>query len=316
MLHIGLVSHMGEDHQKIIKDMTDCELYYFHSDRDALVKKGDIIEIVYGNVRQFELAQMTALKWIQTTWAGVENLMYPEMVKSDVMITNLRGQRATSMSEQTIGGILYFTREFHRHVKANQEGRFINCHHQFHLEGSTACVLGAGAIARVMIPKLQALGIKVLGVNTTGKPTAYCPHMYTLETIREELPKVDHVISCLPATTYTNNYINKEFLIKLKKGARFINISRGAVVNEADLVECIENGQISGAMLDVSNPEPPPEDSLLWKNPKILFTAHSSFKPYSEPGTDGFTIFKKNLAYYIAGEKDKMVNVVNKDLGY
>lgn len=316
MLHIALVSRTSEDQRNTLKERFDCELHDFSEDRDGLAGAGDIIEVVYGNVRPFELPEMKKLKWVQATWAGIDNLLYPEMRESGTIVTNVRGQCATSMSEHAIAGLLYFGREFHRHVVGCQNSERTRIQSQFQLSGSTVCVLGAGGIGATLIPKLTALGVNVIGVNSTGTPTPECSDVCTLDEIKGRLSEVDHIVCTLPATQHTHEFIDKSFLMALKTGACIVNISRGALVNEADLVECIESGHICGAVLDVSNPEPPEQDSPLWNNPKVLFTSHTSYGPSSETGRSGFDVFCTNLEYYIEGNRDKMVNVANFELGY
>jgi len=316
MVHIALVSGTNEEQRELLQTNYDCTLHDFSKNRDGLAEHGDIIEIVYGNVRRFELPQMKALKWIQATWAGIDNLTYPEMKQSGVIVSNVRGQCSISMSEHAIAGLFYFGREFHRHVLGCQKAEPTRPQSQFLLTGSTVCVLGTGGIGRTLIAKLTALGIRVLGVNTTGIPTEGCPDMVTLGTIRSRLGDINHVICTLPATAHTHQCIDKSFLMSLKRGACIVNISRGALVNEDDLVECIDSGHISGAMLDVSSPEPPAEESPLWNNPKVLFTSHTSHGPIGDPGRSGFDVFCKNMEHYLNGAHDEMINVVDFDMEY
>ncbi len=288
---------------------------HFHDDRDGLATRGADAQIVYGNVRPHELSALTKLRWVHATWAGVENLLYPEMAASEVVITNCRGQSAVSMSEHALAGLLYLARDLPAHVAADRAGLWKRPVQPRHLAGSRALVLGAGAVGRVLIPKLHALEVEVVAVNTTGRPVDGAAKTMTLDGVADELSTIDHVIVLLPATPHTRHTVDAAFFGRLKPGATLVNISRGSIVDESALLEALDAGQVHGAVLDVTDPEPPADDHPLYGHPRALLTGHRSWMPTPD-GVEAFGVFAHNLRCYVEGRADEMINVVDKPMGY
>ncbi|MCZ7648448.1 MAG: D-2-hydroxyacid dehydrogenase [Planctomycetota bacterium] len=313
---IALVSKMSDVQREAVHAAyPGVEFLDFSQERDGLAARGRAAEIVYGNVRPAELPKLPNLKWIHAGWTGVENLLYPEMLERGVLITNTRGQVAPAMAEHVVAGLLYFARDFDAFRRAQAERRWRAGSQASLLEGSRALVLGVGAIGRVLIPKLAALGVRVRGVNTDGRAVDGCDEVRTLATVREALGDVDHLICLLPATKHTRKFIDEPFLHALKPGASVINVSRGGPLDEAALLKLLDAGHLKGALLDVTDPEPPPAESPLFAHPKVLLTGHES--PHgSKGGPLGFETFLHNLGRYLAGDLDGMRSRVDPEMGY
>jgi len=312
---IAIVSKMSEEDRQRIRARGDVELMDFSEDRDGLAERGSSAQVVYGNVREHEFPKMTDLKWVHATWSGIENLLYPAMKRSEVIITNTRGQVAGPMSEHALAGLLYLSRDLPAWVEASRAGRWRTESHGRLLAGSTVAVLGTGAIAEVLIPKLNALGATVWGVNSDGRSIDGCAETFTMPTIRDRLGDVDHIVVLLASTPTTYKAINHDFLTALKPGAGVVNLSRGAVIDESALLDLLDRDHLRGAVLDVTDPEPPPDDSPLFGHRRVLLTGHRSW----QPGGDGrlsMDIFLHNLRVFLNGRTDEMRHVVNKTRGY
>ena len=312
---IATVSKMSDEDRRRVEAVADVTWLDFSSDRDGLAERGGEVEVVYGNVREHELAALPHLRWVHATWSGIENLLYPAMVGSEVIITNTRGQVALQMSEHAVAGLLHLCRDFPTWVAASRDRQWRADSHATLLSGSTVAVLGTGAIAKVLIPKLTALGATVWGVNSDGRPFAGCEACFTLETIRERLGEIDHIVILLASTPATRKVIDGEFLGGLKPGAGVVNLSRGTVLDEAALIEQIDAGHLRGAVLDVTDPEPPAEDSPLFGHPRILLTGHRSWQP-PMGNRLAMEVFIANLKAFAEGRTEAMVNVVDKSRGY
>ncbi len=315
---IAIVSKMSDAERDEIRSICNGDVTFVESseDRDVLAREGADVEIVYGNVRDFELSQLPKLSWVQCTWAGVENILYPAMIERRVAITNVRGQRGRAMSEHAIGGLLYLLRDFPQQHVNKQKHEWSNKLNTGMIDESKVLILGLGAIGNELAPRLKALGATVYGVNSDGRAHADCAACYTLESMSEILAEIDHVICCLPATPLTNGKLNTDFFAALKKGAAFVNISRGSVVNEVDLITAIDDGQLCGAVLDVTNPEPPEKDSPLWGHSRILLTGHSSWAPRGDDERAAFPIFCHNLKLWLDGKSSEMRNLIDYEKGY
>jgi len=314
---IALVSRLTDPAklEQIRQIAPEARIEHFHDDREGLTSRGADAEIVYGRVRPHELPALPHLRWVHATWAGVENLLYPEMVESNVIVTNTRGQCAVSMSEHVLAGLLYLARDLPGHVEADRAGQWRRDVNARWLRSSRAMVLGAGSIGGVLIPMLTALGVEVVAVNSTGRAVEGAAATMTLRDAHSHLGEIDHVIVLLPATAHTQHVVDRAFLDALKPGASLVNVSRGAVVDENALLEAIDSGQLCGAVLDVTDPEPPDEASPLFSHPRVLLTGHSSGGP-AAPDHEAFNVFTDNLQCYVEGRLDDMRNIVDKRMGY
>lgn len=287
----------------------------FSQRRDALAEEGAEVEIVYGNVRAQEFPKLPRLQWIHAPWTGVENLLYPELAASSVIITCTRGHSGVQMAEHLIAGMFYLARDFGAFRQASMEGVWRPKTQITKIEGSRALVMGLGGIGREVAKRCKALGMRVRGVNSTGSPSEHCDEVFALREVRAHLADVNHVLISLPGTPHTRHAVDDHFLGSLAPGATIGNVGRGCVIDEAALLRHIDSGQIRGAVLDVTDPEPPPPDSPLWRHPRILLTGHQSSSPH--PGSrPSFQLFLDNLRHYLDGRRDLMRSVVKKDMGY
>ncbi len=314
---IALVSGLTETQKEELRAL--CGERYRVEDmagrRDDLASLGDTVEIVYGMVRPPELEALTELRWVQTSWTGVENLLYPEMVASDVVVTCSRGHCSVQLAETTVAGLLYFWRGLPEFYQASQLGVWASETRARVFEGSRAMMLGVGEIGELIARKLHALGVRVRGVNTSGRPVAGCDDICTLEQVREQLGDVDLLVVGLPASPHTRKLVDEPFLRALRPGAVVANISRGSIIDEAALLQEINAGHISGALLDVTDPEPPPADSPLFGHPRVLLTGHHAAFPIENNETS-YLIFRENLQRWINGNRDTLAHVVDKQMGY
>lgn len=318
MTVIAIVSKLSDERRARIVEVGEGEIEFLDcsTDRDRLAREGTEVEVVYGNVREFELPALPRLRWIHASWTGVENLLYPALVASDVIVTNTRGQSATAMSEHAIAGLLYMTRDLAVYRRAADAGQWKPAESNPRiLAGSVALVLGLGGIGSAIARRLAALDVRVWGVNTSGAERKHCEATTTFDAVRPRLGVVEHVIDCLPLTAATRHICDDAFFQSLRPGATFTNLGRGATVDHTALLRHLETGQLFGAVLDVTDPEPPPPDSPILSHPRILPTAHQSPKPGSG-GVLAFDLFLENLGKWRKGDVGGMKCVVDKGAGY
>jgi phosphoglycerate dehydrogenase-like enzyme len=184
----------------------------------------------------------------------------------------------------------------------------------FELAGQTVLIVGVGAIGERTAELCRALGMRVLGVRRSPENgVSGVEHMFAPADLLEALPEADFVVLTVPLTEETRGLIGPEELRTMQPSAYLINIGRGGTVQTDALVQALQAGQIAGAGLDVTDPEPLPEDSPLWDMPNVIITAHYSG---STPKYDerAMQIFKDNLRRYLAGEE--LQNQVDIELGY
>ncbi|MFW6303719.1 MAG: NAD(P)-dependent oxidoreductase, partial [Candidatus Sumerlaeota bacterium] len=298
---VATMGHISDEQRLVLQEILGEKMLLetFNGRREDILEEPQGIEVVFGGVCKEEFLALGDLRWVHAGGTGVEGMMFDELRESDVVVTCSRGHSAVPMSEHMIAGMFYFTRDFPAFETANRQ-------RQWHpdelfmrrVEGSKAVVLGVGGIGRCLAEKLVALGMEVIGVNSTGEQVEPCSAVYTLETVGDHLSEVEHVFDTFPATPYTRKAINAAFLSKLKRGATVHNVGRGKTIDESALLEALDSGQVFGAVLDVTDPEPPPEDSPLYAHPRVLVTGHSSWRP-KEGDWDPWDLFCRNLERYV-----------------
>jgi phosphoglycerate dehydrogenase-like enzyme len=272
-------------------------------------------EVIYGQrLPQNVITQAPKLKWVQVMSAGVERFLDTEMVESPVILTNVSGIHAITISEFVLGQMLMFVKQAPLCFQLKQEKQW----RQFTpsvLRLKTVGIVGLGNIGREVGRLAKAIGMRVLAVDLV-KPvgwTRYVNTMLTLDQLRQLLAESDFVVLALPLTPETNKLIGEEELRTMKSSAYLINIARGGLVDEEALTRALDEHWIAGAGLDVFATEPLPTDSRLWEFPNVIFSPHVAgwMEDYNIRATE---IFTENLRRYLNGEK--LRNIVDKKKGY
>ena len=253
------------------------------------------------------------LRWIHWCGAGVDAAMFPELVQSDVELTNARGIFDQPMAEWVLGMILSFAKRFPQTLEFQAKCEW-NHRLSETVAGKTALVVGVGSIGRAVGRLLQAAGMKVdaVGRSARGGGSDF-NQIHAVDDLHAQLPQADYVILITPLTAETRNLFGAAEFASMSPHARFINIGRGALVVEPDLLAALQGGQIAGAALDVFVEEPLPADNPFWQAPNCLVSPHMSgdYFEFESAMADQFMI---NWARYLTGEP--LNNVVDKALGF
>lgn len=275
-------------------------------------------DVVFGwDFRQASLSTVwpatDQLRWIQWPGAGVDAVLFPELVNSDVVLTNVRGVFDRAMAEFALGQILVMCKDFAQTLEDQRQRRW---NHRLTevIHGRTALIVGVGSIGREIARLLKAVGMQVRGVGRSARGGD--SDFGTVEAVTElnsVLGDADFVILVTPLTEQTRQLFGASQFRSMASHARFINLGRGALVDEAALVQALDDGQIAGAALDVFETEPLPSDSPIWSAPDTIVSAHMSgdFIGHQKEVT---AIFSQNLVRYIAGQP--LHNVVDKRAGF
>jgi len=262
------------------------------------------------------LAAARRLRWVQAGVAGVERMLAIGLRERDVVLTNARGAHGVPIAEFVLSMMLTFATGLHLLVRAQLERRWAFetvVGSKFELEGQRLCVLGAGDIGSTLCRKAASLGMHVTAVR---RGIASLPHAHETRTwteLLDLLPSADHVALCLPHTSETEGIVGERELRAMRSTAYIYNVGRGGAIDPSALLLALREGWIAGAGLDVTSPEPLPEDSPLWSMPNVLLGQHTSGS--SPLNADRITaIFMENLGRYLRGEP--LTNVVDKARGY
>ena len=273
-------------------------------------------EIIYGfGLPDDVINRAPKLKWIQTTSAGVDMYLNDDLLKSRVILTNVRGMHAVTIGEFVLGEMLMFAKGAPQCFQQKQLKQWKPFMPSI-LYGKTVSIIGLGGIGREIARISKAFGMNVLATRRSARRTdhaRYVDRMYPIDDLTTLLGESDFVVLALPLTHETHQLIGEKQLHIMKPTAFLINISRGKIVDERALILSLEENRIAGAGLDVFETEPLPGNSRLWELPNVILSPHiaGGMDRYAEQAT---AIFCKNLKRYIAGEK--LLKVVNKQKGY
>ncbi|NYD51239.1 phosphoglycerate dehydrogenase-like enzyme [Actinomadura luteofluorescens] len=252
-------------------------------------------------------------RWVHIASAGVDRLMFPGLTHSDTIVTNSRGVFDEPIAEYVLGLVLAFAKDLHTTLRLQGERRWRHRETE-RVTGSRALVVGTGPIGRAIGRRLSAAGLAVSGAGRTARdadPDLGVVH--PMERLGEALAEADYVVLAAPLTPQTRKMIDAAALERMRPSARLVNVGRGGLVAEDDLVEALRAGRIAGAALDVFEDEPLPASSPLWDLPNVIVSPHMSGDVVGWRD-ELVRLFADNLGRYVSGRP--LRNVVDKRLGY
>jgi len=250
------------------------------------------------------------LKWIQSISAGVENFVLSASIPQQVVLTKITGVHGPIMSEYVLGYILAITLNM-KQAFESQNKRKWPYYVPDTIRAKTVGVIGLGSVGACIAYKLHIVGAEVIGLEEQEKRLPFMSREYLVSEMKDFLERSDFVVMSLPLTPKTQGIFGKREFAMMKKSAYFINISRGALVQEEALIKALKNGQIAGAILDVFSEEPLPKNHELWKLDNVIITPHISGPSIPE---DIVKVFLENLRRF--EENKELVGVVDRDKGY
>jgi phosphoglycerate dehydrogenase-like enzyme len=287
-------------------------------EREEIEAALDEIEIAVLDFPRDLLPRARNLRWFQQWAAGADWLLgHPEAVELDFVLTNASGVHPIPITEHIFALLLAFARLIDQSVRYQILGKWMPDERKknvFELADKTMVLVGVGAIGERTAQVATAFGMRLLGVRRN--PQVGAPGVEAMvgpDKLLKVLPEADFVVVTVPLTAETRGMIGERELQAMKPTAYLINIGRGGIVDEGDLIRALEGGWIAGAGLDVFEKEPLPESSPLWSMENVIITAHyAGFNPHYDERA--MAIFLDNLRRYRAGEP--LRNVVDKKLGY
>lgn len=259
--------------------------------------------------------QAPKLKWVHSFSAGVENSLFPELIASDIPLTNARGAFSRSLAEFVIAGCLFFDKKIADMRRQQQERRWVNMDVE-ELYGKTLGIVSYGSIGEHCAELARAFGMKVLAMRRRPELSASDPRVdrvYGHDGLGEMMAASDFVAVCSPITPETRGLIGAAELAAMKPSAVILNVGRGPVIVESALIEALREKRIRGAVLDVFDTEPLPPDHPFYGLDNVLLSPHSA--DHTPGWTDhSMRLFIRNFRRYAGGEP--LENVVNKKAGY
>lgn len=214
------------------------------------------------------------LRWIQSSAAGMDHCLVPAVVESDITVTSASGVLADQVADHTIALMGALARSLPVFFRAQQKREFIrrptrDLHH------STVGIVGFGGNGRRLAEVLRVFKTRIVATDyyPVDKPE-YVDSLLPPERLDELLPQLDYLVLAAPLTAATRGMINRHTLGRMRQGSFLVNMARGKLVEERDLVAALEAGHLAGAAVDVTAEEPLQADSPLWDAPNMIITPH------------------------------------------
>lgn len=274
---------------------------------DPFITDTDVLITFPAMITDEVLRKARRLKWVQALGTGLDGLIDLPSLRHDVVITSVRGIHGAPLSEAALLSMLALARQLPRAIRAQDQRRWERWPSVL-LKGKAVGILGIGAIAIELAPRCKALGMRVVGISSAPqrKPTGFDALRHRDE-LAAAVADLDFLVLLTPLTAQTRHIIDARILAAMKPTSFLINIARGGVVNEDDLVVALRDGRIAGAALDALEQEPLPEDHPLWSAGNVIITAHLA--GYNDEYVDdAMPVIVHNMRCFLAGRMGEMIH--------
>ena len=311
LLRMDLAEELVEEIRQVAEEV---EVVRVDSDAAALAVM-PAIEVVCGDISREMFARRKKLKWMQSWGAGVDGVLHPELIESEVVLCSAKGTVGVHLAEHAMALLLGLTRGIHTAVRQPRwDQRWSIRAASWELIDQTMGIVGLGGTGRELAQRAGAFGMRVIAVDSeeVAVPEAV-EACWGMDQFHALLAQSDVVAICAPLTAETAGLFDAEAFARMQSHALLINVTRGKIVDEQALLAALAEGQIGGAGLDVVPQEPMPEDHPLWRMDNVLITPHTAG---GSPNRDGrcVALFCENLRRYLAGEP--LLSAIDKRKGY
>jgi len=261
-----------------------------------------------------DAVQAGRLQWIQSSAAGLDHCLVPSVIDSEIRVSSASGVLARQVADQTLALLAGMLRDLPTFFRAQQKREFIRRPTR-DLHGATIGIVGLGGNGRRLAKVLKAFETTILATDwyPENNKSDYVDELHPAAALDDILPRVDALILAAPLNKHTRGMIDARRLRLLPKEAVLINVARGPLVVEDDLIEVMQAGHLWGAGIDVTEVEPLAEESQLWELPNLIISPHVGGQRATRID-DMTTLFCENLKRYQAGEP--LINRVEKQLGF
>ncbi len=267
------------DEQKLNIEKLGCEIMFQQMENEPLSQEmyeADAI-ICNGLFLHNDLDKFPNLKFIQLTSAGLDRVFVDKINEKGIKLCNARGVYSVPMAECALWGVLSLYKNAKEFYEKQNNHIWEKNRNLRELSGSTICIVGCGSVGTECAKLFKAFNTNIVAVDVVKPECDLFDDYYNIKNVSEAVKNADVVILTLPLTNETRNMFNKEIFSQFKSDAILVNIARGAVVNENDLIDALKNGTIGGAVLDVFSTEPLCEESQLWNMKNVIITPHNSY---------------------------------------
>ena len=280
MRNIAIIKKCLEYEKELILSSVEKEdKVLFFDNEEELLKSEDYgkIEIVFGEPEHNTIHLMKNLRWIQMTWAGANKYTSVPDFPDNITLTSASGAYGCVISEYIVSGILALYKRLFSYREQMKRGGWNQIVGDDTLEGKRVLILGTGNIGQETAKKLRCFGVYTVGIcRTPGNKHSSFDEIDTIDNVDTQLQSADVVIIALPGTAQTAGMFDSERIKKMKANAILVNVGRGFIVDTEELTNALQKGLLTGAVLDVTEPEPLPEKHPLRDMENVLLTPHIS----------------------------------------
>lgn len=311
-MNLLILSKHAPEYLRLIQAarLPDLTVFTAQEPDEALQHAGDC-ELFFGepSLAAQVIGQMPRLRWLQSTWAGVEPLL-SACRERDITLTNVRGVYGPLMSEYVFGYLLAIERRILPRWQAQQnqvwDGSELGT-----LCGKLLGLLGVGSIGAHLARTARHFGMRLRGYTRRSEDSPEIEQYFHGDQKLDFARGLDYLVCTLPGTAHTRRLVDAEMLAALPAHAWLVNVGRGSTLDEPALVEALQRGRLGGAVLDVFQQEPLPPDHPLWRMPNTFITSHSAALNYPP---DIAALFIENYRRYT--RREALVGLVDFDEGY
>ena len=313
--NILVVMPMNEEQKQLLEKQGEGNTFTYTSYDKVSKEMVEEANIIIGNIDPFFLNYADNLEWLQLNSAGADPYVKDGVLKDQILLTNATGAYGQSVSEHMLAVLfslqkkLYLYRDNQNQCRWQDEGNILSLH------GGKLLVLGLGDIGMYFARLMKNFGYYVIGIKRrVGDVPEGIDEVHTMEDLDQLLPEADVVFSILPDSKETRNIFNIERFKKMKYSAILLNAGRGTAVNTEDLCQALIQGEIYGAGIDVTDPEPLQSQHKLWNMPNLIITPHVAGDFHHSATLPRIVdIVAENLKKYLNGET--LNNIVDKETG-
>ncbi|WP_343209542.1 D-2-hydroxyacid dehydrogenase [Anaerolentibacter hominis] len=277
MRKVLVVMPVQERHKELLEKQAPGAEFIYCDPKDVTPQLLEDVNILVGNVAPSLLKNAANLELVQLNSAGTNGYTEPGVLPADAVLNNATGAYGLAIAEHMLGEVLVLQKKLNRYQENQKNHLWKDEGPVAGIYGSTTVIVGLGDIGGEFARRMKALGSYVIGVvRTERQAPEYVDELYTNEDLDEVLGRADIVATSLPGTDATYRIFDKNRFETMKKGCLFLNVGRGTSVDTDALVEALNSGHLGGAAVDVTDPEPLPEDHPLWNAKNVLITPHIS----------------------------------------
>ncbi len=302
--------------ERLVREIPQAR-FRFVTDSAELVTAAPDAEVLFCHTLPREaVTGAVRLRWVQAATAGVSHLLYSEFRERKILLTNARAQ-GVPMAENVLAMMFAFACRLPLLMDARPRHHLVAAQviaEKFELCGQTLVILGTGDVGGALSARASALGMRVIGLRR--RPEIAVPgaeRIVGVDRLHQVLSEADHLAVTLPLTQGTRGFVGAREMGWLRKGAYLYNVGGGPTVDRQAMLDALRSGQLAGAGLDVTDPDPPLADDPLWDMPNVILTQHTS--EASPRNSERIAeLFAVNLGRYL--RQERLLNLVDLRLGY